>query len=125
MTTTAAAAAAVAIPLSEYIYPTADEARLRDQFLGKRIQNLPTPAAVLDEDVLSRNCERMLRATKTLGVQFRPHVKTHKVGAGLLVAHFLGNCNCRVKDKYSKGGWASGSWTTLKWKGASWFFFFY
>lgn len=79
---TTTTATTTTVTLSEYIYPTADEARLRDQFLGKCIQDLPTPAAVLDEDVLSRNCERMLRATKTLGVQFRPHVKTHKVGAG-------------------------------------------
>lgn len=66
-------------PLSEYIYPTASDSHLRDHFLGKRIEDLPTPAAILDEGVLRRNCERMLQATKTLGVGFRPHVKTHKV----------------------------------------------
>lgn len=55
--------------------------------MGKRIEDLPTPAAILDERVLRRNCERMLQATETLGIGFRPHVKTHKVSVDQLHAN--------------------------------------
>lgn len=67
------------VPFSENIYPAASDSHLRDRFLGKRVEDLPTPAAILDERVLRRNCELMLQATKALGIGFRPHVKTHKV----------------------------------------------
>lgn len=67
------------VPFSEYIYPTASDSHLRDRFLGKRVEDLPTPVAILDERVLHRNCELMLKATEVLGIGFRPHVKTHKV----------------------------------------------
>lgn len=67
------------IPFSEYIYPAASDPHLRDRFLGKRVEDLPTPVAILDERVLRRNCELMLQATEALGIGFRPHVKTHKV----------------------------------------------
>lgn len=75
-------------PFSEYVYPAASDSHLRDRFIGKRIEDLPTPAAILDERVLHRNCEFMLQATKVLGIGFRPHVKTHKVS----VDAGSGNC---------------------------------
>jgi D-serine deaminase-like pyridoxal phosphate-dependent protein len=43
-----------------------------------RIEDLPTPALLLDLDVLERNLQRMARRAHTLGVALRPHVKTHK-----------------------------------------------
>jgi D-serine deaminase-like pyridoxal phosphate-dependent protein len=42
------------------------------------IEELPTPAAVVDLDRLERNCERMSERMRALGVRLRPHVKTHK-----------------------------------------------
>ena len=43
-----------------------------------RVDELPTPCAVVDLDRLERNCERMAERMRSLGVRLRPHVKTHK-----------------------------------------------
>jgi D-serine deaminase-like pyridoxal phosphate-dependent protein len=43
-----------------------------------RLQDLPTPALILDLDVLERNLERMADRARHLGVALRPHIKTHK-----------------------------------------------
>ncbi|KAH8145922.1 uncharacterized protein LAJ45_10064 [Morchella importuna] len=64
--------------LSDTIYPAPSSAELRKHFLGKHISDLPSPSVILDEAVLKRNCERMLQAPKTFGIDFRAHVKTHK-----------------------------------------------
>ena len=42
------------------------------------ITDLPTPALLLDLDVLDRNLESMASRTEALGVTLRPHIKTHK-----------------------------------------------
>ncbi len=39
---------------------------------------LPTPAAILDLDVLERNVAAMAAKARALGVALRPHAKTHK-----------------------------------------------
>lgn len=44
----------------------------------KTIHDLPTPALLLDLDVLERNLRRMADRAERLGVRLRPHVKTHK-----------------------------------------------
>lgn len=43
-----------------------------------RLADLPTPALLLDLDILERNLDRMATRTATLGVDLRPHAKTHK-----------------------------------------------
>ena len=40
--------------------------------------SIPTPALLLDLDVLESNLARMARRSRELGVALRPHVKTHK-----------------------------------------------
>ena len=42
------------------------------------IHDLPTPALLVDLDVLERNLARMQARCDALGVSLRPHVKTHK-----------------------------------------------
>ncbi len=69
--------APIAAPL---LYPAVPEAALKSQYLGTNIQDLPTPAAIIDRAVATSNCADMLQAARTLGLEFRPHVKTHKVG---------------------------------------------
>ncbi|RMH20759.1 MAG: hypothetical protein D6696_07400 [Acidobacteria bacterium] len=44
----------------------------------ERLDQLPTPALLLDLEVLERNVARMARRAQRLGVALRPHVKTHK-----------------------------------------------
>jgi D-serine deaminase-like pyridoxal phosphate-dependent protein len=42
------------------------------------IQSLPTPALLLDIDILENNLRRMQQRAANLGVALRPHIKTHK-----------------------------------------------
>ena len=42
------------------------------------VGDLPTPALLLDRDVLERNLTAMAAKARALGVALRPHVKTHK-----------------------------------------------
>jgi threo-3-hydroxy-D-aspartate ammonia-lyase len=42
------------------------------------VGDLPTPALLLDLDVLDRNLAHMAARARALGVALRPHVKTHK-----------------------------------------------
>lgn len=48
-------------------------------FIGKDIASLPKPAAILNVAKARRHCKDMLDAIRWLGVDFRAHVKTHKV----------------------------------------------
>ena len=43
-----------------------------------RLDELPTPCALVDLDVLERNTSAMGERMARLGVRLRPHVKTHK-----------------------------------------------
>lgn len=42
------------------------------------LQDLPTPALLVDRKVLEGNLTRMAETAKRLGVTLRPHIKTHK-----------------------------------------------
>ncbi len=42
------------------------------------IASLPTPALLLDRDILERNIANMASKARKLGVRLRPHIKTHK-----------------------------------------------
>ena len=46
------------------------------------ISDLPTPAFLVDLDVVERNCRTMLDKARDAGVTLRPHVKTHKTVEG-------------------------------------------
>ncbi|KAI1979940.1 hypothetical protein LOZ51_000867 [Ophidiomyces ophidiicola] len=59
-------------------YPNALPADLKAQFVGRLLQDVDAPAAVIDVAVARKNCELMLEAAEKLGVMFRSHVKTHK-----------------------------------------------
>ena len=54
-------------------------AALQAEYVGKQLEDVSLPAAVLDRAIVKRNCGQMLKACDALGVMFRPHVKTHKV----------------------------------------------
>ncbi|KAL8766427.1 MAG: hypothetical protein Q9209_006803 [Squamulea sp. 1 TL-2023] len=60
------------------IYPSASVKELQEAFVGKQLQNVSVPAAIIDRAIVRRNCSQMLRACDALQVAFRPHVKTHK-----------------------------------------------
>nr|XP_056713488.1 D-serine dehydratase-like [Euleptes europaea] len=45
---------------------------------GRRVEDLPTPAFTVDLDVVKRNTQEMAERFRALGVNLRPHMKTHK-----------------------------------------------
>ena len=65
----------------EDLFPCPSRDTLEKAFVGKRLDDVQAPVAVIDRTVVKRNCRQMLEACETLGVSFRPHVKTHKVQA--------------------------------------------
>lgn len=44
----------------------------------RTLQDLPTPAPVVERDILERNLAAMSERMERLGVALRPHIKTHK-----------------------------------------------
>ena len=48
-------------------------------YVGKHLNDVAAPAAVINAAVVRQNCRFMLETTKALGFGFRAHVKTHKV----------------------------------------------
>jgi D-serine ammonia-lyase len=64
---------------SSFLYQAPPDAALKAQFMNQSIENVQAPAAVIDVAVVKRNCKLMLHAAEALKVQFRAHVKTHKV----------------------------------------------
>ncbi|HKV75617.1 MAG TPA: alanine racemase [Gemmatimonadales bacterium] len=43
-----------------------------------RLHEIPTPALILDRGILARNLAKMQARVRSLGVKFRPHIKTAK-----------------------------------------------
>lgn len=66
--------------------PTASPEQLRAAYVGKTLDEVATPAAVLDVAKVRVNCARMLEATASLGLLWRAHTKTHKAS---LIPHLL------------------------------------
>ncbi len=80
-----------------------------------RVADLPTPALLLDLDVLERNLARMAERARALGVALRPHVKTHKcleIGRRQL-AH--GAAGITVATLAEAAAFAEGGFTDLTW----------
>jgi D-serine deaminase-like pyridoxal phosphate-dependent protein len=46
--------------------------------MSHSVRDLPTPALLLDLDILERNLAAMAAKVRSLGASLRPHVKTHK-----------------------------------------------
>lgn len=59
---------------------------LQARFVGKSLHDVGTPAVVLDLAKIEANCNLMLEAVEKLGLGWRAHIKTHKVGLAPLVA---------------------------------------
>ena len=57
--------------------PNKDE--LAAQFVGQHLQQLRTPAMIIDRAVFAENCAKMHAKAHEWGAGFRAHLKTHKV----------------------------------------------
>ena len=50
-------------------------------FVGMPVTELPTPALVVDIEIMTRNMETMANYLTKVKTQLRPHAKTHKTPA--------------------------------------------
>ncbi|BEJ11002.1 hypothetical protein CspHIS471_0104240 [Cutaneotrichosporon sp. HIS471] len=55
---------------------------LRDEFIGRPISSLRTPAVIIDRAAFKENCAQMGAKVDGLGMRFRAHIKTHKTPEG-------------------------------------------
>ncbi len=65
------------------------------------LEDLPTPALVVDQDALERNLAKMAAHVKAKGVGIRPHAKTHKcpiLAKRQLALGALGICTAKVSE---------------------------
>jgi D-serine deaminase-like pyridoxal phosphate-dependent protein len=83
-------------------YPLSPIDTLKQQFLGKRLVDLPTPSLILDRARLEKNCTAMLDVCEKLGVGCRAHVKSHKTLelAKMQVGNGLGRSGVHVPAKF-------------------------
>src|SRR4051794_6074460 len=63
---------------SSYTYSEVEDKIRRKDFRGLTKEDVPTPALILDQEVLERNLRRMADHMKTTGFQLRAHCKVHK-----------------------------------------------
>lgn len=54
-------------------------------YVGKRLSDIPTPAFLVDKEIVVRNCQNMLKKCLEVGIKLRPHVKTHKTEEAALL----------------------------------------
>jgi len=69
--------------------------------IGIALDEVDTPALVLDLDALERNLQRMADAVKASGVRLRPHAKSHKcaqIARAQIAAGAVGVCCQKVSE---------------------------
>lgn len=52
------------------------KAALVEEFQGRKLGELRTPALVLNRSAFEENCARVAQAVEALGLEFRMHVKS-------------------------------------------------
>jgi D-serine deaminase-like pyridoxal phosphate-dependent protein len=80
-----------------------------------RIQDLPTPALLLDLDILDHNLREMQHRADRLGVALRPHFKTHKSIPVLRRQEALGSRGVTVSTFYEAEQCAAAGCTDITW----------
>ena len=78
-------------------------------------RDLPTPALLLDLDVLEGNLRRMASRCSELGVRLRPHVKTHKCVEIALGQRELGASGITVSTLHEAAVFADAGFDDITW----------
>ncbi len=81
----------------------------------KTTQELPTPALLLDLDVLEGNLRRMATHCTELGVRLRPHIKTHKCIEIALGQRELGAAGITVSTLHEARVFADAGFDDITW----------
>ncbi|KAF9453848.1 hypothetical protein P691DRAFT_694040 [Macrolepiota fuliginosa MF-IS2] len=67
-------------PYSLLLRPNEDA--LRNEFVGKSLDGIRTPAFIIDRQIFAKNCANMHQRAAEWGATFRAHLKTHKTTQG-------------------------------------------
>ncbi|KAG7450551.1 uncharacterized protein BT62DRAFT_943452 [Guyanagaster necrorhizus] len=67
-------------PIGLLIKPS--KATLVEEFVGKSLDGIRTPAMIIDRKTFSENCAKMHQKANDWGAGFRAHLKTHKTSEG-------------------------------------------
>ncbi|KAJ3524613.1 hypothetical protein NMY22_g10919 [Coprinellus aureogranulatus] len=67
---------------SDYSEHTRLKEKLKADYVGRTLDDVPTPAFVIDRGIFEENCAAMIRKAKEWGAGFRAHLKTHKTAEG-------------------------------------------
>lgn len=83
------------------------KSKLVGHFVGKGLDELRTPAMIINRKVFAENCAAMHSKAREWGTAFRGHLKTHKVNTisfaeGLLHANLDGGRNASANDFYGR-----------------------
>jgi D-serine deaminase-like pyridoxal phosphate-dependent protein len=81
----------------------------------RTIHEIPTPAMLLDLDVLERNLRAMAARARKLGVRLRPHVKTHKCVEIALGQRELGAAGITVSTLEEARVFADAGFEDITW----------
>jgi D-serine deaminase-like pyridoxal phosphate-dependent protein len=71
------------------------------QLIGAAVEQVDTPALLLDLDILDRNIAQMAALVANTGVALRPHVKTHKsplIAHSQIAAGAVGVCCAKLSE---------------------------
>jgi D-serine deaminase-like pyridoxal phosphate-dependent protein len=80
-----------------------------------RLSDLPTPALLLDAEVLEQNLSRMQERADQFGVVLRPHIKTHKCVPIAERQRVLGARGITVSTFYEAERFAQAGFTDITW----------
>ncbi len=83
--------------------------------LMRTIYDLPTPALLLDLDVLEGNLQRMQVRTTDLSVALRPHIKTHKCIEIGMAQRALGSSGVTVSTLHEARVFADHGFADITW----------
>src|SRR5215813_4514994 len=70
-------------------------------FIGLNKAELPTPASLIDLDALETNIAKMAAHAKSVGINLRPHAKSHKcpeIAKRQLAAGAVGVCAATISE---------------------------
>lgn len=81
----------------------------------RTIHDLPTPALLLDIEVLERNLRHMQQKAESLGVSLRPHLKTHKCVEIAEAQRALGGDCVTVSTLYEARVFAAHGFDDVTW----------
>ena len=64
-------------------YRAALKRDLKDKYVGTPVEQLPTPALLIDRAKVKHNIDQMRQTVEAWECLFRAHIKTHKTGEGV------------------------------------------